>query len=47
MATPDAPPLPGSLCPLCGGVTYEVGCKLYCSRCHALVGNCEDDATWT
>ncbi len=42
MTTTSTPPTPASLCPLCGGATYEIACKIYCSRCHALIATCEE-----
>jgi hypothetical protein len=30
-------------CPVCGGPLTTIKCKVVCTRCHAVVSNCNGD----
>ncbi len=30
----------GTICPVCGGSTFEIRGKLHCSRCHTICETC-------
>ena len=36
-------PAPEPCCPVCGGKLAAIKCKIVCSRCHAVVSNCNGD----
>lgn len=29
-----------SVCPICGHMTYEIKCKVWCDRCKRVIENC-------
>ena len=32
-----------SVCPVCGAMTVEVNCKIFCPKCHHVLENCNGD----